>query len=94
MDLFLVLFSSNMVFGSKVGIESAFETEEGDEKSKENQSNNLVGKELLMLHFNSLFHLQWLSIENQQGCDNSDISFILTIFPKNFWNKWYLIWKP
>jgi len=22
-----------------------------------------------------------------------DISFILTIFPKNFWNKWYLIWK-
>ena len=38
--------------------------------------------------------LQWLSIENQQGCDNSDVSFILTIFPKNFWNKWYLIWKP
>ena len=31
--------------------------------------------------------LQWLSIENQQGCDNSDVSFILTIFPKNFWNK-------
>ena len=50
MDLFLVLFSSNMVFGSKVGIESAFETEGGDEKSKENQSNNLVGKELLILH--------------------------------------------
>ena len=46
MDLSLVLFFSNMVFGSKVGIESAFETEEGDEKSKENQSNNLVGKEL------------------------------------------------
>ena len=22
------------------------------------------------------------------------VTFILTIFPKNFWNKWYLIWKP
>ena len=32
-------------------------------------------------------NVQWLSIENQQGCDNSDVSFILTIFPKNFWNK-------
>ena len=31
--------------------------------------------------------IQWLSIENQQGCDNNDVSFILTIFPKNFWNK-------
>ena len=39
-------------------------------------------------------YIQWLSIENQQGCDNSDVSFILTIFLKNFWNKWYLIWKP
>ena len=26
--------------------------------------------------------------------ERKDVSFILTIFPKNFWNKWYLIWKP
>ena len=23
-----------------------------------------------------------------------DVSFISFIFQKNFWNKWYLIWKP
>ena len=38
-----------------------------------------------------LLNLQWLSIENQQGCDKSDVSFILSTFPKNFWNKCYLI---
>ena len=26
--------------------------------------------------------------------ERKDVSSILTIFPKNFWNKWYLIWKP
>ena len=26
--------------------------------------------------------------------ERKDVSFILTIFPKNFWNKLYLIWKP
>ena len=26
--------------------------------------------------------------------ERKDVSFIFTIFPKNFWNKWYLIWKP
>ena len=26
--------------------------------------------------------------------ERKDVSFIFTIFPKNFLNKWYLIWKP
>ena len=26
--------------------------------------------------------------------EKTDVSFILTILPKNFWNKWYLIFKP
>ena len=26
--------------------------------------------------------------------ERKDVYFILTIFPKNFWNKLYLIWKP
>ena len=34
-----------------------------------------------------LKQVQWLSIENQQMPIYSDVSFILTIFPKNFWNK-------
>ena len=53
---------------------------------------NYFGK--ILVFFNPWVDVQWLSIENQQDCENSDVSFILTIFPKNFWNKWYLIWKP
>ena len=45
-------------------------------------------------YWTQMLQLQWLSIENQQSRIDSDVSFILTIFPKNFWNKWYLILKP
>ena len=31
--------------------------------------------------------LQWRAIETRHLLRRKDVSFILTIFPKNFWNK-------
>ena len=41
-----------------------------------------------------VLRLQWRAIETRHLLKRKDVSFILTIFPKTFWNKWYLLWKP
>ena len=38
--------------------------------------------------------LQWRAIETRHLLKRKDVSFIFTIFPKTFWNNWYLSWKP
>ena len=38
--------------------------------------------------------VQWCAIETRHLLKKKDICIILTTFPKDFRNKWYLIWKP